>query len=36
VVGAVLLVGCLLWLAIDAEKQLPETGDGADRPKKPG
>ena len=28
VVGAVLLLGCLLWLAIDAEKQLPETGDG--------
>jgi len=27
VVGAVLLVGSLLWLAIDAEKQLPETGD---------
>jgi len=24
VVGAVLLLGCLLWLAIDAEKQLPE------------
>ena len=27
VVGAVLLLGSLLWLAIDAEKQLPETGD---------
>lgn len=24
VVGAVLLIGCLLWLAIDAERQLPE------------
>ncbi len=28
VVGAVLMAGCLLWLAIDAEKQLPQTGDG--------
>jgi hypothetical protein len=28
VVGAVLLLGCLLWLAIDAEKQLPEIGEG--------
>ena len=28
VVGAALIAGCLLWLAIDAEKQLPETGDG--------
>jgi len=27
VVGAVLIGGCLLWLAIDAEKQLPEMGD---------
>jgi len=26
IVGAVLIAGCLLWLAIDAEKQLPETG----------
>jgi ACS family glucarate transporter-like MFS transporter len=33
VVGAVLLVGCLLWLAIDAEKQLPEMGDGDERGK---
>ena len=28
VVGAVLLLGCLLWLAIDAGKELPEMGDG--------
>ena len=28
VVGAVLIVGCLLWLAIDAEKGLPEMGEG--------
>jgi ACS family glucarate transporter-like MFS transporter len=27
VVGAVLITGCLLWLAIDAEKQLPEMGE---------
>jgi hypothetical protein len=31
VVGAVLLLGCLPWLAIDAEKQLPEVGDGDGR-----
>jgi len=28
VVGAVLLLGCLQWLAIDAEMQLPERGMG--------
>jgi ACS family glucarate transporter-like MFS transporter len=28
VVAAVLLLGCLLWLAIDAEKQLPGMGEG--------
>ena len=28
VVAAGLIAGCLLWLAIDAEKQLPEMGDG--------
>ena len=33
VVATVLLVGCLLWLAIDAEKRLPETGDGDKRGK---
>jgi len=27
VVSAVLITGSLLWLAIDAEKQLPEVGD---------
>ena len=33
VVGAVLIVGCLLWLAIDAEKQLPEMGGWVERRK---
>jgi len=28
VVGAVLMAGCLLWMAIDAEMQLPERGMG--------
>ena len=27
VVGSVLMAGCLLWLAIDAQKQLPEMGE---------
>jgi ACS family glucarate transporter-like MFS transporter len=27
VVGIVLIAGCLLWLTIDAEKQLPEIVD---------
>jgi hypothetical protein len=30
VVAAVLLLGCLLWLGIDAERQLPELRDGGD------
>ena len=33
VVGAVLIIGCLLWLAIDAEKGLPEMGGGDERVK---
>jgi len=36
VVAAVLIAGCLLWLAIYAEKQLPQTGGGVDRPKNTG